>query len=115
MIECCSCLTAGPRYPDIKGIRNVGVDKVHWGDVDVSQCTKCNRVWLTYHTQEPQYSRSGKWVQSIIDEEQAASITPEDALEFIEAAEWLIVGGSAYGHAGLRSRGRIPGLIFGRL
>jgi hypothetical protein len=53
-------------------------------------------------------------VTAVIDEERAATITPETALEFIESADWLIYGGSGYGHAGKRGRGRILGFIFGR-
>jgi hypothetical protein len=69
---------------------------------------------LKYLVELPEFSQSGKWVTCVIDEARAKTITPETALEFIEAADWLIYGGSGYGHAGKRGRGRIPGLIFGR-
>ena len=43
----------------------------------------------------------------MIDDEDAAEIVPENAAEFIDAAEWYIYGGSYWGHGGKRGSGRL--------
>jgi hypothetical protein len=42
-----------------------------------------------------------------VDPALAATITPETAAAALAAAEWTIYGGSYFGHAGKRGRGRI--------
>ena len=51
-------------------------------------------------------SRSCRWAEAPIDEEAAATMTPETAPEFIHAAESHVFGGSYHGHAGKRGKGR---------
>ena len=104
----CGCLELGPRHPDIIRERDVGRDETdgRFADVDVIRCARCRRLWLRYLVEYEAFSRSGRWVEALIDEGAAATMTPEAAPEFIHAAEWHVFGGSYHGHARKRGKGR---------
>ncbi len=105
----CECLQHGPKHPDIIIDRDLGRDETEgrYADVDLIRCTRCRRLWLHYQVEYEAISRSGRWAEAPIDSITAATITPTAASEFLHSADWYVFGGSYYGHAGKRGRGRL--------
>ncbi len=100
----CACNEAGPRYPHAIVERQVGRDetKGRFANVDVIRCGQCGQLWINYLVEHEGFTAAGRWGSALIDEARAKTITPEEAPAYIEAAPWLIDGGSYYGHGGRR-------------
>jgi hypothetical protein len=105
----CSCLERGPPSFDDAHTRFVGVDETdgRFADVTLCRCPRCSRTWLRYQLEYEAFTASGRWCMAPIDATLAASVKPETAAGVIAEAEWHIFGGSYFGHAGKRGRGRI--------
>jgi hypothetical protein len=103
----CTCLSEGPRRPDVIDERYIGRDDTggRFADVSLLRCSRCRRLWLRYAVEYEAYSRSGRWAAAPIDQTAAVTMTPEVAAPFLDRAELCIVGGSYYGHPGRRGRG----------
>jgi hypothetical protein len=103
----CRCLSEGPQRPDITDERYLGCDETsgRFADVTLRRCSRCNRLWLRYAVEYEAFTASGRWAEAPIADDDAAAITPESAAAFLDQAEFAIVGGSYYGHAGRRGRG----------
>jgi HD domain len=103
----CACLQSGPTFPDIVDEKHLGWDETEgrFADVTLKRCGRCGRLWLKYLVEREFYTNAGRWGAAPIDEDDAATMTPEAAAAFLDAAEWVIVGGGFYGHGGGRSRG----------
>jgi hypothetical protein len=104
----CSCLKTGPQKPDVDS-RYIGVDETDGraADVTLERCRRCGRLWLRYFVEYEAFSRSGRWAVTPITEDAATAMTPELAAVFLDSAEWHVFGGSFWGHAGRRGRGRL--------
>jgi hypothetical protein len=89
--------------------RDVGVDETdgRFADVTVLRCTQCRRLWLRYHVEYEAFTAGGRWCEAVIDEATATTITPEAAPAYLAAVPWHFFGGSYFGHAGKRGRGKI--------
>jgi hypothetical protein len=100
----CACLDSGPRYPDIADQKHLGLAETdgRFTDVTLMRCARCRRLWLKYLVEREYYTSAGKWAKAPIGEDEAETMTPEKAAAFLDAAEWVVVGGSAYGHRGGR-------------
>jgi hypothetical protein len=105
----CACLQRGPKHPDMIICRDLGCDETQgrYADVDLVRCGQCRRLWLRYHVEYEAISRSARWAEALIDSATAATITATAAPEFLDSADWYVFGGSYYGHAGKRGRGRL--------
>jgi hypothetical protein len=104
----CGCLdpqTTGTAFDDF---RNVGVDLTNgrYGDVRVERCRVCGRLWLHYHVEYEAFSGSGRWYRGIVTSDVAQTVTPERAVEVLEALDFNLYGGSYFGSAG-RSKGHV--------
>lgn len=88
--------------------RQVGIDETagRYADVTLERCTRCWRLWLGYAVECEAISASGRWAMAPIGDTDTATMTPEAAVRFIEAAPWHVHGGSYFGHAGKRGSGR---------
>jgi hypothetical protein len=106
----CPCLELGPKHPDIIRERDPGRDETdgRFADVELNRCAKCQQLWLRYAVEYEAFSHSGRWAVTPIAEAAAATMTPEAAPQFIHSAPWHIFGGSFWGHAGKRGKGRLP-------
>lgn len=105
----CPCLQHGPPFFHDAHTRFVGVDETdgRFADVTLCRCPQCARTWLRYQVEYEAFTASGRWCMAPIDPALAARITPEAAATALADAEWHIFGGSYFGHAGRRGRGRI--------
>jgi hypothetical protein len=95
----CVCLEHGPKRPDIAEERNIGRDEAEgrFADVTLVRCARCRRLWLRHFYEIEAFSESGRWAEALIDELAAATIRPEAAYSFIQAAPFRVIGGSFYG------------------
>ena len=91
----CTCLSEGPRRPDVIDERYIGRDDTggRFADVSLLRCSRCRRLWLRYAVEYEAYSRSGRWAAAPIDQTAAVTMTPEVAAPFLDRAELCIVGG----------------------
>jgi hypothetical protein len=103
----CTCLSDGPRNPDVIDKRYIGCDETsgRFADVTLLRCSRCRRLWLRYAVEYEAFSRSGRWAEAPIGEKEAETMTPEAAAAFFDHAEFYIYGGSRYGHSGRRGSG----------
>ncbi len=76
----------------------IGVDKTagRFADVELERCHRCGRYWLRYYWEMEAFSRCGRWYRGVITEEQAQTVTPDNAASLLESLEWYLVGGSYY-------------------
>jgi hypothetical protein len=105
----CPCLEHAPRHPYAIRERDLGRDETdgRFADVELIRCGRCRRLWLRYYVEYEAFTGSGRWAETPIDEATAATMTAATAPEFIHAAEWHVFGGSYWGHAGKRGKGRL--------
>lgn len=107
----CPCLATAPTHPHAIDERVVGIDETHgrFAAVTLVRCTRCQRLWLSYHVEYEAFTASGRWGAAVIDEATAESMTPEGAAGFIDRAEWNVRGGSYFRHgSSRRGSGPIP-------
>ena len=106
--EICQCFNPQARY-DVFESESIGVDETHgrFGSVDLKTCKACQRKWLRYHVEYEAFSRSGRWYRGLIPDEEVSSITPENAVEFLEGLEWTFCGGSYFESAGELCKGGV--------
>ena len=93
----------------------IGVDKTNnrHADVRIDTCVTCGRKWLHYHVEYEAFSQSGRWYRGLLLENEVASLTPENAVQFLESLPWHIYGGSYFATSGRRGTGRIIVDLFG--
>jgi hypothetical protein len=105
----CPCIDHGPRSPDARDERFVGVDETdgRFAEVRLIRCVRCTRLYLRYLVEYESFPGSGRWAAAPIGDADPARITPETAADFIAAAPWMVFGGSYFGHEGKRGRGPI--------
>ena len=104
--DACACLERGPISPH-REVSSLGTDETEgrFADVELSRCTHCGRLWLSYQVEYESFSRSGRWAMGLIDAATAARMTPEQAAEYLHGLDWYIYGGSLFGHGGKRGCG----------
>jgi len=104
----CGCLDPQADYTAFECIRDVGVDKTNgrFGEVRVDRCRSCGRLWLHYFVEYEAFSQSGRWYRGVVTSDVAQRITPERAVEVLEALDSHLHGGSYFPSAG-RSRGKV--------
>jgi len=75
-------------------------------EVSVLQCRLCQRIWILYVTNS-QLSQSERWYKGIVAKKDLSSITPENAIEYLEKLDWYIYGGSYFKSEGTFGQGNI--------
>ena len=77
----------------------LGVDETNgrYAEVNIQTCKHCQTIWLDYFVEIEGFPSNIRWFKAIIDESLVDSLTPENALEHIEKADWYFYGGSYYG------------------
>ena len=111
----CPCLTEGLNSPYEVDQHYLGCDHTEgrFADVTTRRCSRCGRMWLRYQVEYEAFTASGRWAEAPIDDETAQAMTPERAAVFLDEAEFYVFGGSFWGHAGRRGRGRLRWSISG--
>jgi len=99
----CKCMTPPLDYRDFVA-EEIGIDPrgARFADVRIERCKRCARTWLVYHYENEAFSRSGRWYRGLVTDEQAARVTPENALEILAGLPWHLYGGSFYETTGKR-------------
>ncbi len=100
--DCCDA------YPRRFATTAVGLDPTNgrFGEVTVDTCRACGASWLDYHVEYEGFTASGRWYRGRITAEQAATLTPAEAVPLLEALPWWISGGSYLGGVS-RGSGRL--------
>ena len=78
-----------------------------YGEVTLLTCVHCGTKWLHYLVEYEAFTASGRWFRAPISEEAIATITPEQAVPFLEQQPWHFLGGSYFRSRGRRSSGAI--------
>ncbi len=105
----CGCHHPPFNYQDYTS-KFIGTDKTNWryGEVYVKHCVHCGSQWLEYIVEYEGYSGSGRWFCAPISDEALATLTPEQAVPFLEQQPWHFVGGSYFGTRGALATGPGP-------
>ena len=101
----CACEQGSARFTQFD-TKPLGCDETEgrFADVTLNRCRACHRLWLRYLVEYEAFSRSGRWARGLISEDAAQAMTPERAVEHLNALEWYLYGGSYFdGIAGRRS------------
>ena len=87
----------------------VGIDMTNGrdGEVSLEVCKRCGTHWLHYFVEYEGFKASGRWFRGIISIEQARSMSPEQAVPFLEHLPWYFFGGSYFNSSGRRGKGAI--------
>ncbi len=77
----------------------LGIDETNgrFAEVSIQTCKHCGTKWLNYFVEIEGFSSSIKWFKAKIEASFLDEITPENAVENIEKADWHFYGGSYYG------------------
>ncbi|MGA0606575.1 hypothetical protein ACO2Q0_11285 [Phenylobacterium sp. VNQ135] len=100
----CVCEQASARYTEFES-RPVGCDETEgrFADVTIERCRSCGRLWLRYEYEA--FSRSGRWARGRISDDEAATVTPETAIAYLNGLSWYLYGGSYFDGVGGRRSG----------
>lgn len=74
---------------------DIGMTDDYW-DVTRLRCAHCGTLWVRAFLEYEAFSRSGRHYRAPVSDEQIQGVSPEEALEHIEAAEFRIAGGSYF-------------------
>ena len=101
----CQCWNSGANYQQFDRPRLVGVDTTEgrFADVTLEECRTCGDLWLGYQVEYEAFSKSGRWARRQICKADANEITPETALQYIEADQYAYGGTYFDGKTGWRS------------
>ncbi|GAB0157054.1 hypothetical protein CHRYSEOSP005_23230 [Chryseobacterium sp. Alg-005] len=104
----CMCEKPASNHTDYRS-STVGIDHTNgrYADVSILQCKLCQRIWVHYLVELEHFSRSGKWYKGIVSKKDLSSITPENALDYLENLEWYLYGGSFFESTGIFGHGKI--------
>jgi hypothetical protein len=85
----------------------IGIDQTtgRFADVSLQRCRSCEKDWVHYFVEYEAFSHSGRWARGIVSAEEARSITPEIAAEFLHGLPWYLYGGSHFGGIAGRKSG----------
>jgi len=102
----CTCETVEAEGVRFETVRSLGYDTTdgRYGEPSIERCQQCGQLWLHYSVEYSGFSRSGRWARGKIDPEQAMSLEPEQATDYLAALPSYIRGGSYF-----RSAARISG------
>ena len=53
------------------------------------------------------FTASGRWFRGILSEKDALTITPENAIAYLESLPWYFAGGSYFQSTGFKTHGKI--------
>ena len=89
-ISTCECWNSAASYRQFHPALFVGVDETEgrYADVTLRECKQCDSLWLQYQVEYEGFSRSGRWARRQISHAEADQITPETALQHIEADQY---------------------------
>jgi len=87
----------------------VGTDSTNDVNAQVSiiQCKLCQRIWLNYAIEFPNFPDYGRWCKGIIAKKEVVGMKPENAIEYLENLQWYICGGSYFGNKEVFGEGKL--------
>lgn len=94
----CTCLNEPGSFDQYEEIRRLGVDPTNgrYGEVDLLRCKSCGRCWLRYQVEYEAFTGSGRYFMGLITPEKAESLTPDEAIHYLNQLEWHLYGGSYF-------------------
>lgn len=91
----CECIAAPAPYDQLLSVKELGMD-MHYAEISLLTCAKCNRLWLRYHYEIEAFTASGRWYLGAITPEQATLLTADNAKSTLEGLSWYYFGGSYF-------------------
>lgn len=67
-----------------------------YAEVHLKRCAACGAQWLRYYFAFEFYSRSGRWYEARVTDEQARAVTAETAAALLESLPSYQAGGSYF-------------------
>ncbi len=102
----CRCQNPPFHYLDYTS-RKVGIELPRYGEVEIETCKFCHTMWLRYFVEYEAFTASGRWFRGILSEKDALTITPENAIAYLESLPWYFAGGSYFQSTGFKTHGKI--------
>lgn len=104
----CVCRTPPLNYKDYT-IVTLGVDTTNgrFADVTIQTCLHCGTKWLNYLVQFEAFTGSGRWYRAVVTEKELTTMTPENAVAFLEHVPFYMYGGSYFEHTGKYGKGKV--------
>ena len=78
-----------------------------YGEVSFKTCRSCGQKWLHYFVTYEGFAESGRWYRGLIDNEIAAPMTPQFAIQLLESLDWHFYGGSYFKTSGRKGSGSV--------
>ena len=105
----CICLNEPMSYDQYHNVRFVGVDETNgrFGEVNIRQCKTCERLWLHYFVEYEAFTASGRYFMGLITRDAADTLSPSDAVEYLNQLDWYLFGGSYFHGKKGKSNGRV--------
>ena len=105
----CGCYKG--KFASLTEYKQLGEDS-RYGEVSVHICQHCHQYWLFYLYEQESFSRSGQWYRGPISNQQAESLSAEEAVAILQELDWYYCGGSYYdGQIGKKS-GRLSQFFY---
>ena len=88
-------------------VAQLGTDATagRFAEVTLERCLRCGGLWLHYLIELEAFSHSGRWYRCAVSEDQAKTLTPENASSVLSSVAWHFYGGSYYESTGMRAIG----------
>ena len=105
----CKCLNEPMDVNQYNKIRFVGIDETNgrFGEINIWQCKTCERFWLHYFVEFEAFPASGRYFMGLITKEIAETLSPSDAIAFLNNLDWHLYGGSYFSGRKGRSTNKV--------
>lgn len=103
----CGCEKPGQSSSDYR-TSNIAIDKANDRNAEASvlQCRLCQRIWIIYSIKSD-LTKTEKWFKGIVAKKDLSSITPENAVQYLENLDWYLYGGSYFENNETFGQGKI--------
>ena len=88
-------------------VKSVGVDETNgrFGEANIWQCKSCGQHWLHYLVEYESFTKSGRYFMGLITPETAETLSPDQAIDYLNQLDWHLYGGSYFdGRTGRSNR-----------
>jgi hypothetical protein len=103
-MQSCGCFAA-PSNRLIE-VKELGMDS-RFGEATLLQCPDCGQYWLRYFYENEAFTGSGRWFLGAVTDEQAATLTADNARATLETLDGYHYGGSYFAGRTGKGSGRI--------
>ncbi|SFB74180.1 hypothetical protein SAMN05421780_101213 [Flexibacter flexilis DSM 6793] len=104
----CKCFVPPPHYTDYQS-HFIGTDDTNgrFAEVTHETCIHCGTIWLNYFVEFESFRKSGRYYRGIISAGELQTITPSNAVQYLESLDWFLYGGSYFDSWGTYGSGKL--------